>query len=382
VQNVDYLFGTSATEELGKQARPDAVPVFRSTDGGKTWAQATVTDPATGRARPYFFFPVDEPHPWAFQTPASGNGTRHADFWAYEVHRDGPWFIRIGTARRKPDGMPAVDVAISKSLTGPWKTSSRPFIEDDDGGNIDCTFFRDPTTGVAYVSWREERTGTLQCSRVEVSDKGLKRVGKPWTLVRNDRAWEGEVVEGVGIQRVQPELAPTLAGRTHDRLASVFKNLAAVDSWSALGWWVGFAFPALVGLRDSKVLVTYSGNFFGDARYGTGALIADDLRFGHHEKLPEPFLSSQTPALGGRLVGPGHGMIWEQKGSELRGVWHAIQVTDPGLKGPAPKISFNREDGRWHTDSGQVLHVEEGRVPIGLRIHVGRGGKPRVVGAA
>jgi GH43 family beta-xylosidase len=158
------------------------------------------------------------------------------------------------------NGRQAIGVATSASPAGPFTPAgTAPLVTQyDKGGAIDPSVFTD-AGGAQYLLWKNDGNAVGQDTTVyiqQLASDGLGFVGTPAALIRQDRAWEGGVVEG-----------PTL--RTH----------------------------------GGKYYLFYSANNYGDGSYATGYAVADSLR-GPYAKPAGPLVVSE-----GAVVGPGGGEV-------------------------------------------------------------------------
>jgi len=119
--------------------------------------------------------------------------------WAPEVIKVGDRYNLYFTARDKQADRQCVGVATSDKPTGKFKdTSDKPLVcQVDQGGTIDPSPFRDGDKLYLYFKNDGNCCGkpTYLYSQ-ELAPDGLSLTGQPTQLVRNDRAWEGSVVEG------------------------------------------------------------------------------------------------------------------------------------------------------------------------------------------
>lgn len=149
-------------------------PLFRSTDL-KTWQPEGAV--------------FEKPPEWAV-----------ANFWAPELTND-RGHIRVYYAARKRGGPMCVGVATAEAPQGPY-TDHGPMVCQS-VGSIDPSFVRD-THGVPYLVWKEDGNSQNKPTIIyaqRTTEDGLKLVGAPHELIRNDLAWEGKVVEGPDIIR-------------------------------------------------------------------------------------------------------------------------------------------------------------------------------------
>jgi beta-xylosidase len=135
--------------------------------------------------------------------------------WAPEVLEAGDGkYVLYYTALAKNEGKQCIGAAFGTSPTGPFKDRAKePFVcQTAQGGSIDPDPFRDED-GRTYLLWKNDGNCCGQDTWLwsqRLSDDGRRLLGKPRRLVKQDRPWEGEVVE-----------APTL-WRENDRLYLFF----------------------------------------------------------------------------------------------------------------------------------------------------------------
>ncbi|WP_257452081.1 glycoside hydrolase family 43 protein [Archangium lipolyticum] len=118
------------------------------------------------------------------------------DFWAPEIHRVGTRYIAYYTARHV-NGALSIGAATAPSALGPFTDLGRPLVHDTTMGMIDATVFTD-TAGKRYLVWKADGNAVGKPTPIygqELSADGLSLVGTRRTLITNDRAWEGGVVE-------------------------------------------------------------------------------------------------------------------------------------------------------------------------------------------
>lgn len=123
-----------------------------------------------------------------------------SDIWAPDVMRrsDGKYVLYFA-GRDTKSSHECVGHAVGSSPAGPFKdSSSRPFIcQASLGGDIDPADFRD-SNGARYLLWKNDGN----CCGIDtylwsqrLSPDGLKLLGKPAKLLKEDASWEGSLVE-------------------------------------------------------------------------------------------------------------------------------------------------------------------------------------------
>jgi len=231
---------------------------------------------------------------WAQRTdamPALGKWVRLSAplVWAPEVIQIGEQFALYYTARDKESDKQCVGVAVAAKPEGKFKDpNERPLVcQVEQGGTIDASPFRD-ADGTLYLYYKNDGNCCSLPTYLYVqplAPDGLSLTGEPTQLVRNDKAWEGRVVE-----------APTM-------------------------W-----------LHDGGYYLFYSGNDYGGPPYAVGyATCASAL--GPCEDAPEnPILATDTDGQP-LVIGPGHQTIIEDDEGETWLVYHVWEVTSAGLRG-------------------------------------------------
>ncbi len=180
--------------------------------------------------------------------------------WAPDVSQrsDGTWVMYFA-AQDATTGRQCIGVATSSTVDGTFAPASdKPLVCPlADGGAIDPSMFKDDD-GARYLLWKTDGNCCGLDTWIEVarlSEDGLALVDAPTRLIKQNLAWEGDVVEA----------------------------------------------PVLVRHGDDYVLF-YSANAYSGDSYAVGAAHATSL-LGPYTKQPEPVLS--TAGSDGRLRGPG-----------------------------------------------------------------------------
>jgi beta-xylosidase len=122
------------------------------------------------------------------------------NYWAPEIasYRGRYFVYYVG---RKKDGPLCVAVATANKPAGPYKDHG-PLVCQD-AGSIDAMPVSDEK-GVRYLVWKEDGNSRNQPTPIwaqQLSAEGTKLVGEPRELIRNDAAWEAQLVEGPFILR-------------------------------------------------------------------------------------------------------------------------------------------------------------------------------------
>lgn len=119
-----------------------------------------------------------------------------ADFWAPEIHKVGNRYIAYYSARNKNNQLHCIGAATSTSPTGPFQDLGHPLVSLGTNSVIDANEFND-SNGTPYLIWKVETgTATIPIHGQQLAADGLSLTGPVATLITNDRAWEGPLVEG------------------------------------------------------------------------------------------------------------------------------------------------------------------------------------------
>jgi beta-xylosidase len=230
-------------------------------------------------------------------------GLRGGLVWAPEVIQIGDQFLMYYTVRDRESDRQCIGLAVSEQPQGPFlDTRAGPFVcQAELGGSIDASPFLDGDT--LYLLWKNDGNCCGRATWIfvqEMTPDGQSLVGEPVQLIRNERAWEGHVIE-----------APTM-----------------------------YLHP------EEGYFLFYSANNYGGPEYAVGYAICETVT-GPCEKAPEnPILSTVLePPL---VLGPGHQTLVET-GGQLWIVYHAWEVTPGGMKTDRRQMWLDRldwEDGR------------------------------------
>jgi beta-xylosidase len=126
--------------------------------------------------------------------------------WAPEVARTSAGFVLYYTVRDAASGLQCISVAVAARPEGPFRdTRKAPLVcQGKLGGSIDPSRFVD-RDGAAYLLWKNDGNccglpTELWAQRLDAD--GLRLVGQPTSLgVRNDAAWEGDLIEAPTLWR-------------------------------------------------------------------------------------------------------------------------------------------------------------------------------------
>ncbi len=121
--------------------------------------------------------------------------------WAPEVRTliPGRRYVAYFAAWDAEKNTQAVGVATATSPAGPFTSADvRPLIDQaDQGGAIDPSCFID-TDGARYLLWKNDGNSKGQDTWLQIqrlSRDGMQLVGAPRKLLKQDQAWEGNLIE-------------------------------------------------------------------------------------------------------------------------------------------------------------------------------------------
>ena len=119
--------------------------------------------------------------------------------WAPSVTEIADQWVLHYTTRHRDSGRQCVSVATSDSPAGPYvDASTEPLVcALDEGGAIDPSVVADGDW--VWLLWKSDGNCCGRPTVIyaqELSDDGTRFVGEPSELIRNDLAWERDVVEG------------------------------------------------------------------------------------------------------------------------------------------------------------------------------------------
>ena len=196
--------------------------------------------------------------------------------WAPEVARTPAGFVLYYTLRDAGSGRQCISVAVADRPEGPFRdTRPRPLVcQERLGGSIDPHRFVD-RDGAAYLLWKNDGNCCGQPTELwgqRLAADGLALEGRPRSLgVRNDAAWEGDLIE-----------APTL-------------------------W------------RDGDTYyLFYSANDYGSTSYAVGYATAKRVLGPYRDGPGNPILRSR-----GRAAGPGGQAVVRDDDGDLWLAYHA-----------------------------------------------------------
>ena len=207
--------------------------------------------------------------------------------WAPEVIKIGDTFVIYYTARDKASDKQCVGVATSEKPEGKFKdTRDAPFVcQVDEGGTIDASPFRD-SDGKLYLLFKNDGNCCGFSTYLyiqELGSDGLSLVGEPVRLVKNDKVWEGSVVE-----------APTM--------------------WK----------------QEDTYYLFYSANSYAGLEYAVGYATCETPKGPCTDAEENPIL--KTALTKPPVIGPGHQTLVVDDDGETWLVYHAWEVASTGLK--------------------------------------------------
>lgn len=199
-------------------------------------------------------------------------------FWAPELHRVGDRYIAYYTARHLRTNRLCIGAAVAPSPGGPYRDMGEPLISDQ-VAVLDPTFFRDDD-GQPYLYWKADASPSSPSGPLcvqELSSDGLELLGTRSEVARNNRGWEGRLIEA----------------------------------------------PWIVKRRGMYYLF-YSGGTYDTPSYALG-VARSDSPIGGFQKRGDPVLRR-----GSRWKGPGHGSLVTLEGNDyiLYHAWEGEQFRD------------------------------------------------------
>ncbi len=235
-----------------------------------------------------------EDHGFIFPTGGPAWATR--DFWAPEIHRVGDRWIAYFSARAT-DGHLALGAATASDPLGPFTDIGRPLLSDPHPGVIDVHHFEAPDDR-HFLVWKLDGNAIGARTPIyiqELEADGITLRGTRTEILTNDRAWEGNLVEG----------------------------------------------PWMIH-EGGYYYLFYSGNAYYDARYATG-VARSSSPFGPFEKSAAPLLTSNSS-----FSGPGHGSVVRGPGGEWVFVYHSWRAGgEGGPEGRMVLVDRLRFEGGW-----------------------------------
>ncbi|PWH16133.1 MAG: glycoside hydrolase family 43 [Anaerolineae bacterium] len=220
--------------------------------------------------------------------------------WAPEVIQIGNQFVLYYTARDKQSDKQCVGVAVSDKPEGKFKdTNDAPLVcQAEWGGTIDASPFRDED-GKLYLYYKNDGNCCNLPTFIyvqELAPDGLRLLGEPVSLIRNDALWEGRVVE-----------APTM-----------FKH-------------------------QGRYYLFFSANNYAGHEYAVGYALCESP-LGPCQDAPEnPILQSDLSNKDALVIGPGHQALL-QLGEQTWMFYHAWEVVAGSRRGERRLMWLDRLD--------------------------------------
>ncbi|WP_305783660.1 family 43 glycosylhydrolase [Symbioplanes lichenis] len=266
-------------------ADPDVLQVGRTyyayatNSDGRTIKWATSTDLTTWTVQPSDALPTLgawADTDWSF--PPGGVGDRGV--WAPEVFATGPRsFVMWYTAHDRASGKQCIGAATATSPGGPFTPRDTALVcTPEIGGAIDASSYTEH--GRRYILWKNDGNCCAQDTWLrlqQVSADGLRRTGAETPLIKQNKPFEGTLVE-----------APTLVK------------------------------------HGSAYVLFYSANFFGNDSYISSYATSERLR-GPYTKADAPLMT--TDKFAGAIRGPGGQDIVTGPDGKNRIVFHGWDPT-------------------------------------------------------
>lgn len=121
------------------------------------------------------------------------------NYWAPEISKVGSTFYVYYAAKGKTHGRMCVAVATSSKVEGPYEDHGPLICQGP--GSIDASAVVDEQ-GRRFLFWKEDGNSQKLPTPIwveQLSNDGLKLVGKPVEAIRNDVSWEHHLVEGPNV---------------------------------------------------------------------------------------------------------------------------------------------------------------------------------------
>lgn len=194
---------------------------------------------------------------WVFPTPPKW--TVCCDYWAPELHIINGNFLVYFTARSN-NHMLAIGSATSSNILGPYVDRGSPLVTNASEGVIDATVLKDGASN--YIVYKVD--GNAHGHQTELwaallDPTGMKVVGQPIYLMRNDQSWEHGIIEGQ--------------------------------------WFVN---------QNGKYYLFYSGCGYSNDCYAVGVAMADHPLGPYTKNSNNPILKTRNPKTSKSWEGPGH----------------------------------------------------------------------------
>lgn len=231
--------------------------------------------------------------------PALPAWTKPGLTWAPEVHKIASNYVLYYTARDKTSNKQCVGVATAAEPDGKFRDNSdHPLVcQTAEGGTIDASPFQDGEKLYLYYKNDGNCCGIATYIYVqELAPDGLSLVGEPARLVRNDKAWEGNVIE-----------APTMLK------------------------------------RDGQYYLFFSANNYAGIEYAVGYALCESP-LGPCVDAPEnPILKSDLRNPPHLVIGPGHQTVITDDGQDWL-VYHVWEVAGGSTRGDRRQMWLDRLD--------------------------------------
>jgi beta-xylosidase len=237
--------------------------------------------------------------------------------WAPEVAKVAQDYVLYYTARDKASNRQCVGVAIADKPEGRFKdTSDKPLVcQANEGGTIDASPFQDGNK--LYLFYKNDGNCCNMPTYIyaqELARDGLSLVGEPVRLVRNDKQWEGNVVE-----------APTMVK------------------------------------HGDKYFLFFSANSYGGLEYAVGYATCETVTGPCTDAPENPILKSQLQKPPDMLIGPGHQTLIRVDDQDWL-VYHGWEVLTGGRKGDRRLMYMNRLE--WQDSKPVVVGPLTGPQPM------------------
>jgi hypothetical protein len=219
------------------------------------------------------------------------------DLWAPEIHRVEDRWVVYYSARNAADGRLAVGAATGPSALGPFTDLGRPLVRNPAPGVIDAHHFEAPD-GRHFLTFKVDGNAVGAPTPIliqRLANDGVTLMGSATEILRNDRSWEGALVEGQ--------------------------------------WMIE---------EGGTYYLFYSANGYASTRYAMG-VARSDSPLGPFTKASGPIVTSN-----GTWSGPGHGSVLRGPGGDWIHVYHAWRAgrvgESPGRLVLVDRITF---EGGW-----------------------------------
>jgi beta-xylosidase len=203
------------------------------------------------------------------------------------------------TARDKTSNKQCVGVATAAKPDGKFRDASdTPLVcQVEEGGTIDASPFQDGDKLYLYYKNDGNCCGIpTYIYGQELAADGLSLVGEPVRLVRNDRSWEGRVVE-----------APTMLK------------------------------------RDGQYYLFFSANNYAGHEYAVGYAVCESPLGPCEDAAENPILKSNLAKPPELIIGPGHQTVITVDGQDWL-VYHVWEVVGGGRRGDRRQMWMDRLD--------------------------------------